>query len=100
MDYGWLLDKEGNPTVDPNAANQGGVILPLGGAEGHKGYGLSVMIEILSGILTGLGQCIAYLNKAHASILVCPSKVMDGLGKYFDYGSYLQETFEKFIYGK
>ena len=52
---GWLLDKEGNSTVDPNATNQGGVILPLGGAEGHKGYGLSVMIEILSGILTGLG---------------------------------------------
>ena len=30
-------------------------MLPLGGPEGHKGYGLSVMVEILSGILTGLG---------------------------------------------
>ena len=29
--------------------------LPLGASEGHKGYGLSVMVEILSGILTGLG---------------------------------------------
>jgi uncharacterized oxidoreductase len=49
---GWILDKEGNPTTDPGA---GGVALPLGGSEGHKGYGLSAMIEILSGILTGLG---------------------------------------------
>ena len=30
-------------------------MLPLGGAEGHKGYGLSAMVEILSGVLTGLG---------------------------------------------
>ena len=49
---GWILDKEGNPTTDPAA---GGVALPLGGSEGHKGYGLSTMIEIFSGILTGLG---------------------------------------------
>ena len=51
---GWLLDSEGNPTTDP-AAREEGVMLPLGGPEGHKGYGLSVMVEILSGILTGLG---------------------------------------------
>ena len=49
---GWILDKDGNPTTDPSA---GWVQLPLGGPEGHKGYGLSVMVEILSGILPGLG---------------------------------------------
>ena len=52
---GWLVDREGNPTTDPNSLRQGGAMLPLGGPEGHKGYGLSVMVEILSGILTGLG---------------------------------------------
>ena len=30
-------------------------MLPLGGPEGHKGYGLATMVEIFSGILTGLG---------------------------------------------
>ncbi len=52
---GWILDSEGNPSTDPNDLRNGGAVLPLGGAEGHKGYGLSVMVEILSGILTGLG---------------------------------------------
>lgn len=52
---GWILDNEGKPTTDPSSLKEGGVLLPLGGNEGHKGYGLSVMIEIFSGILTGLG---------------------------------------------
>ena len=52
---GWILDKDGNQTTNPNDLRGGGAILPLGGPEGHKGYGLSVMVEILSGILTGLG---------------------------------------------
>lgn len=52
---GWLIDKDGQHTTDPTEFSQGGVILPLGGTEGHKGYGLSVIVEILSGLLTGLG---------------------------------------------
>ncbi len=52
---GWLLDGDGNPVTDPAAPRQGGGLLPLGGPEGHKGYGLSVMVEIFSGVLTGLG---------------------------------------------
>lgn len=52
---GLIVDKEGNPTVDPNAFYAGGSILPLGGSQGHKGYGLSFMVEVLSGILTGVG---------------------------------------------
>ena len=52
---GWILDRDGNPTTDPTELGRGGAQLPLGGSEGHKGYGLSVMVEIFSGILTGLG---------------------------------------------
>ncbi|MCL0044474.1 Ldh family oxidoreductase [Dehalococcoidia bacterium] len=53
--YGWVVDKNGNPTTDPNVYIQGGSILPLGADQGHKGSGLSVAVEIFSGILTGLG---------------------------------------------
>ena len=52
---GWILDKNGNSSTNPNDLKDGGVMLPLGGQEGHKGYGLSSMIEIFSGILPGLG---------------------------------------------
>ncbi len=52
---GWIIDKEGNPTTDPEAFFQGGALLPLGGMQGYKGYGLSFMVEVFSGILTGLG---------------------------------------------
>jgi LDH2 family malate/lactate/ureidoglycolate dehydrogenase len=52
---GWLLDKHGKPTTDPNAAQDGGVMLPLGGPEGHKGYGLSFAVETFAALLPGLG---------------------------------------------
>ena len=52
---GWLIDKDGNPTTDPDDYRAGGAILPVGADQGHKGYGLSFMVEIFSGLLTGLG---------------------------------------------
>ena len=52
---GWIVDGNGNQTTDPEALSNGGAILPLGGPEGHKGYGLSSVVEIFSGLLTGLG---------------------------------------------
>ncbi len=50
---GWATDVEGVPTTDPGAARY---LMPLGGTRemgGHKGYGLSVMVEILCGLLSG-----------------------------------------------
>ena len=52
---GWLLDNEGNPTTDPNTlyGNPPGSILPMGGTQSYKGFGLGLMIEILTGALSG-----------------------------------------------
>lgn len=52
---GWLIDANGAPTTDPSDYKRGAVLLPLGADQGHKGYGLSFMIEVLSGLLTGIG---------------------------------------------
>src|ERR1019366_3758492 len=52
---GWLIDKDGQPSTDPRVLKQGGALLPLGGAEGYKGYGLAAMVEVMCGLLTGLG---------------------------------------------
>src|ERR1700730_829727 len=38
---GWIIDKDGRPTTDPAQLRQGGALLPVGGSEGYKGYGLS-----------------------------------------------------------
>lgn len=46
---GWAIDDEGKPTQDPSAALLGAV-LPMAG---YKGAGLALMIDILSGVLTG-----------------------------------------------
>ena len=51
----WVIDKDGNPTTNPQDYYNGGAILPVGADQGHKGYGLSFMVEMFSGILTGLG---------------------------------------------
>lgn len=55
---GLILDSEGNPTTDPNAiyANPPGTILPMGGDQAYKGFGLAFMIEMFSGGLSG-GDC-------------------------------------------
>ncbi|HVZ07027.1 Ldh family oxidoreductase [Rhodopila sp.] len=52
---GWLIDAEGRPSTDPKVLKAGGALLPLGGSEGYKGTGLAAIVEILSGLLTGLG---------------------------------------------
>jgi uncharacterized oxidoreductase len=49
---GWIIDKHGQPTRNPQAQFDDGAILPFGG---HKGYALSVMIELLGGGLSGVG---------------------------------------------
>jgi len=65
---GWATDENGVPTTDAGrvlanvATGIGGGILPLGGADeelgGHKGYGLTLLVDILCGVLSGA----AYAN--------------------------------------
>jgi uncharacterized oxidoreductase len=50
-----ILDKEGKPTTDPADFYRGGALLPLGGPQGHKGYLLNFLVEVLAGLLTGGG---------------------------------------------
>jgi len=47
---GWLIDKDGLPTTDPSGYPVVGALLPMAG---HKGYGISLLVEILTGVLCG-----------------------------------------------
>jgi uncharacterized oxidoreductase len=55
---GWILDPDGKPTTDPNQlyGDPPGTILPMGGNQAYKGFGLAFMIELLCGGLSG-GAC-------------------------------------------
>lgn len=48
---GWVLDKEGRPTNNPADLYNGGALLTFGG---YKGSALSLLVEVLGGILSGL----------------------------------------------
>jgi len=53
---GWAIDKQGRVTTNPDDAVNGGALLPLGSDRergGHKGYSLAIMVDMLSGVLSG-----------------------------------------------
>jgi LDH2 family malate/lactate/ureidoglycolate dehydrogenase len=54
---GWVLNKDGLPSTDPlEAREKGGFLTSLGGSpenSSYKGYGLSVMVNILGSCLSG-----------------------------------------------
>ncbi|MGB7062883.1 MAG: Ldh family oxidoreductase [Candidatus Zixiibacteriota bacterium] len=63
LPLGWAVDEKGVTTTDTGRVLEnmdkaaGGGVLPLGGAgedlSGHKGYGLSLMVDMFSGALSG-----------------------------------------------
>ncbi len=60
---GWALDERGQPTTDPVAARRG-ALLPLGGP---KGYGLAVILDVLTGVLAGgrFGSALGAPGSSH-----------------------------------
>ena len=49
---GWILDREGQPSREPQDYYDGGMLLP---AAGHKGYCLGTFVDIFGGLLSGAG---------------------------------------------
>ena len=52
---GWLLDGAGRPTTDPGAIYREprGSILPLGGPQAYKGFGIGLLLDMFAGGLSG-----------------------------------------------
>ena len=46
---GWIVDKDGKPTVEPRDFYAGGALLTIGA---HKGSGLSIVTDLLAGAIT------------------------------------------------
>jgi ureidoglycolate dehydrogenase (NAD+) len=47
---GWLIDGDGLPTTDPSGYPLAGALMPMAG---HKGFGLALLVEILTGVISG-----------------------------------------------
>ena len=59
LPHPFLMDAQGRTSTDPDiiAADPPGSILPLGGLEaGHKGFSIGLMVELLTGCLSGRGR--------------------------------------------
>jgi uncharacterized oxidoreductase len=52
---GWLLDPDGKPTTDPGVLYKEprGSILPLGGSQAYKGFGIGLLLDMLVGGFSG-----------------------------------------------
>src|SRR5262249_40984162 len=61
MPEGWMIDRQGQPLIDPNRADDG-FLLPIGG---YKGAALSLMFGLLAGTLNGAanGDDVVDFNK-------------------------------------
>lgn len=80
---GWLVDKDGSPTTDANLYPEQACILPMAG---HKGYGIALLVEILSAVLTGalftldvacwLRDFSKPVNEGHGFIVIDIKKMM------------------------
>jgi LDH2 family malate/lactate/ureidoglycolate dehydrogenase len=54
MPEGLIVDRDGQPTTDPARFLDGGSLAPLGSPHApHKGFGLALLVDALSGVLTG-----------------------------------------------
>lgn len=77
----WAVDEKGNPVTDPQKVN---ALVPIAGA---KGYGLMMMVDVLSGIMLGVpfGKHVSSMyndlsegrNLGHLHIVIDPSRFTD-----------------------
>ncbi|MEM2876004.1 MAG: Ldh family oxidoreductase [Candidatus Bathyarchaeia archaeon] len=63
MPEGYIVDRDGRPTTDPEDYVKGGAVLPFGGPVAYKGYGLAMVIDALAGILSGRGSAFNEANR-------------------------------------
>lgn len=93
----WATDRTGVPTTDPEQAIRG-MLLPAGG---HKGFALALMIDVLTGVLTGGGwgphvsSLYRHLDQpndvAHLFLVIDPGHA-GGPGGFADRAAALAET--------
>jgi L-2-hydroxycarboxylate dehydrogenase (NAD+) len=83
--FGFVQDKNGNPTDDPTILKSGGSMLTLGGDRvhgSHKGYCLSAIVDIFSAVFSG-ANFGPFVPPSVAYLPLLEKKVGDGTGHFF-----------------
>ncbi|WP_247828283.1 Ldh family oxidoreductase [Arthrobacter antioxidans] len=87
---GWVNDRSGNPVTDAALAHSllatgAGTLSPLGGSSsetgGHKGFGLSLMVNVLSAAFSGAALPFDDAdsdNLGHFVLVIDPTSVAEG----------------------
>jgi L-2-hydroxycarboxylate dehydrogenase (NAD+) len=83
--FGFVQDKNGNPSDDPTILKEGGSMLTLGGDRlhgSHKGYCLTAIVDIFSAVFSG-ANFGPFVPPSVAYLPVLDKKVGDGTGHFF-----------------
>lgn len=82
---GWVQDKHGHSSTNPNELKSGGALLPLGGDRehgSHKGYCLGSIVDIFSAVLSGANYG-PWAPPFVSFLPLPPDPVGKGLGHFF-----------------
>src|SRR5438094_3270873 len=82
---GWIIDKDGRDTMNPQDMIDGGAQLPLGSERemgGHKGYGFASMVDILCCVLSG-ANCGPFAPPFALRQEIPECSVGNGIGHFF-----------------
>jgi LDH2 family malate/lactate/ureidoglycolate dehydrogenase len=88
---GWAVDRHGQPLTNGRVAAAERRLAPLGGSRdggSHKGYGLAVVVEILSAVLPGVPLAEPDLGRraqvGHFCLALDPARFRTGFGADLD----------------
>ncbi len=91
MPEGWMIDRQGQPLLDPKRADEG-FLLPIGG---YKGYGLSLIVGLLAGTLNGAAmgrQVIDFNHDFHSTTNTGQAIAMIDLAAFGDVADFKQRV--------
>jgi LDH2 family malate/lactate/ureidoglycolate dehydrogenase len=92
----WITDENGLPTTDPSRYPDVGAMQPMAA---HKGYGLALMVEILTGVLSGggiMGEVPSWLFRMEERNDVSHTFIVIDVSKFIELPSF-QERMEEAV---
>ena len=80
----WIVDGEGLTTTDPSRYPEEGAMQPMAA---HKGYGLAVLVELLTGVLSGgamsmMGDIVSWCFELEKPNKVCHAFIAIDVDKF------------------